>query len=208
MPRRVVIHSVSFWLKWPQFKRLPQAILDGFSEWQRAIYPQVIAKCPVYEGPDPRQRRGFVKSHIKIVTVKLGKRHYDAIGVPGASNIGSPSWRAFMVIQLFHRRDMPRQKGGLVIVPKRKQALAFPLARKEIVKPPERRAPSISATYEKKRGPRMWIVVARVQQTGWRAFNPFVYYVAQANIGKLIQILKKKKRGVAKLVRKVHIRAA
>lgn len=185
MPRRIgpPFLSPRFVFKYPP--NLTIKVLRGFyaafSHWQEMLYPEVIAETPISQGIDPRQPKGLLRKHIRLMwsTGEQGLK-YKAIGVPGGTVYGSPAYHALSAVRAYHGAT----GRPLTIKPVSKEVLTFPLGR-AIVRNPQvlRQGPGRS------RGPRNWVVTRKVYQPRWAPPNPWIIRIWNEKAGLLPMLL-------------------
>ena len=126
-----------------------RAVYLAFSEWNEALYPQILAKTPV-----SRENRtpGLVKRHLKMMWTTGERRiRYKALGVPGGTVKGTPAYHALMAIKTLHEG-----RRAVIITGKK---MTFPMGRALIEKAKvARHGPGIA------RGPKNWIFTTKVSQ--------------------------------------------
>ncbi|RLJ10171.1 MAG: hypothetical protein DRP15_00935 [Candidatus Aenigmatarchaeota archaeon] len=160
-------------------RQIYEAFYQAFSEWMEEVYPKVLSETPRYSGPERPRTPANIASYIKLMTVPgIFGIKYRTIGVPGADRVGSPQWRAWVVINVLHsgwRKPFIRR-------PKRKRVMTFPLQRGAVVRNPDvLRGPPGSP-----RGPKTWVVTRKAQQLPRVKLNPWIRRIVHASYPKLL----------------------
>lgn len=157
-------------------------IYYAYSKWQEELYPRVIAETPVTSSPDPRKVKGFVRSHIKLITTK-GERglKYRTIAVPGGTVKGSPAYHALSAVYAYHGRP----GRPLTIHARPGSVLTFPLKKGERIHRPSVARPAPGA----RRGRKDWVVTRRVVQKKWAEPYPWISNIFERNMKRLVDIL-------------------
>lgn len=158
-----------------------KALYKAYSEWQEALYPEVISETPITKSEDPRAIRGFVRDHIKLMTSHGEKGlPYKTIGVPGGTVRGTPAFHALSAIYAFHGwTGRP-----LTIRPRRSKVLTFPLKKGEVFRRPELARPPPWG-----KGPKRWLVVPKVFQPSWGKPNPWIARIFEHNKDLLLRLV-------------------
>ncbi len=119
-------------------KGLMTAAYRGYSKWQLHCYNMIQIKAPKgkvgFAGFPPGE---FLKSQIKLVNRKRGSYRYKEVDVPTKFQIGSPGWRAWLVIKALHHgwKKLPFERPRKEKKMKGKHSMALPVLPGKVPQP-------------------------------------------------------------------------